>query len=292
MLRTDQFQRVWVDAVRTAHRTALAVLRDEESAVVARDGEVTLDLLPAAHEVLQRVLEQAPGFLGSVELGDLDEDATRREIREAVAAAFGIELAPDFGQITVFDEDKLSEVQDIVSLVEQGLRFILVATVLLGAAALLLSVDRRRTLLQLGIGTAISTYLVFTALRHVVDDVLDLVPVGQNRDGARAAADVIARGLRERAWQLLAVGLVVGAGAYLAGPGRVPVRVRNALRAAPAKARRPVHVNVDVLRVAGVVVAVLVLLRLEQSWAAFLIVLALVGAFEFALVWVDRADAQ
>jgi hypothetical protein len=292
VLRSDQFQRVWVDAVRTAHRTALAVLRDEEPGVVVRDGEVTLDLIPAAHEVLQRVIAQGPGFLGDVTLPELDDEATRREIREAVANAFGVELAPDFGKITVFDEDKLSEVQDTVDLTERGLQVVLIGTVLLGVAAMVLSVDRRRTLLQLGLATAIATYLVFTVLRRVIEDLVDLVPEGPNRDAVREAARIVARGLRDRAWQVLVVGLVVAAGAYLAGPGRVAVGIRGAVRAAPTRARLPVNANLDALRLAGVVVVAVALLRIDLSWAAIVAALALLAAYEAALVWVARADAQ
>ncbi|MGQ0805884.1 MAG: hypothetical protein ACT4PI_18765 [Actinomycetota bacterium] len=304
VLRSDQFQRVWVDAVRTAHKTAVAVLRDEEPGVVRADGEVRLDLLPAAHEILQRVIAGGPGLLGDVELPDLADDATRREIRDALADAFGIELPADFGQITVFDEDQLSAVQDAVHLVERFVRLLVIGAVVLLAAALVLSLDRRRTLLQLGLGTAIAAYVAFTVVRRVVGDLVDLVPAGENRDAVHAAAGIVARGLRERAWVVLVVGLVVAAAAYLAGPGRGAVWARGFARAAVGRAGegaaafpttptgRWVHANVDGLRVAGVVMVMIALLELDSSWAGVFVALAVLAVYQGALVWVARADAQ
>jgi len=306
VLRSDQFQRVWVDAVRAAHESAVAVLRDDVDvpAVVREDGEVTLDLLPAAREILQRLIARGPGLLGDVELPDLDNDATSGEIRDALTDAFGVELPADFGQITVFDEDKLSEVQDVVALVEGLVRMLVVGSVVLLAAAIALSVDRRRTLVQLGLATAIATYLVFTLVRRVVADLVDLVPEGQIRDAVGAAAGVVAEGLRERAWFLLVAGLVVAAAGYLVGPGRGAVWARGFARAVVGRAGegaaafpttpagRWVRVNVDGLRVAGVAVVMVALLELASSWAGLFVALALLAVYEAALVWVARADAQ
>ncbi|HUF83014.1 MAG TPA: hypothetical protein VMQ81_00320 [Acidimicrobiia bacterium] len=306
VLRSDQFQRIWVDAVRVSHEEAVAVLRDDVDvpSVVRDDGEVTLDLLPAAHEILQRVIARGPGFFGDVELPDLDDDATRREIRDALSEEFGVELSPDFGQITVFDEDKLSGVQDIVALVERLVRLLVVGSVVLLVAALTLSDDRRRTLVQLGVAVAIAIYLVFTIVRRVVADLVDLVPEGQIRDAVRAAAAVVADGLRDRAWFVLVVGLVVAATAYLVGPGRGAVWVRGFARALAGRAGagatvfpttpagRWMHANVDGLRVAGVVMVMVALLELDSSWAGVVLGLAVLAVYQAALVWVARADAQ
>lgn len=306
VLRSDEFQRVWVDAVRTAHESAVAVLRDDVDipSFVREDGEVTLDLLPAAHDALERVIARGPGFFGEVELPDLDDDATRREISEALSDAFGIELSPDFGQITVFDDDQLVAVQHAVDLTDKLVRILLVAAVALGAAAVVLSLDRRRTLFQLGLVTAIATVLVFVVVRRIVGDLVDLVPEGQNRDAVHSAAAIVAHGLRERAWQLLVAGLVVAAVAYVVGRGRGAIWVRGVARSAVGHAGesaatfprrsavRWAHANVDGLRIAGVAVMVVALLRIDASWAGLLVALVLLAAYEAVLVWVARADAQ
>jgi hypothetical protein len=229
VLRTDQFQGIWVDEVRRAHEIALSVLAGEETDAVLVDGAVTLDLLPVTVEILERALDEAPGFFGDVTLPELDEP-TRRELRRALEGVFGVDLPPDFGRITVFDEDRLSEVQDYIYLVERALRPVVVATLLIGAAALAVSVDRRRTVLQLGLATAAAMALLFVVVRVVIDDLVQLVPAGTYREAVREASRLIARGLRGRIWFVLVIGLLVALGAYLGGPGRGALWARNAVK--------------------------------------------------------------
>jgi hypothetical protein len=304
VLRSDRFDRIWAGAVRTTHRIAVQVLRgDDPPGLIDEDGEVVLDLVPVIHEALQRVVNQGPGFLGNVELPDLDSDATRREIRRELSNRFDIDLPEDFGQIVIFDEDQLSQAQNAVKLADRFLIAAIVLTVLLGAGAILASVDRRRTVLQLGIATSIATFFVFTVLRVVADDLADLVKEGDNRAAARAAAEIVSRGLRDRAWYMLIGGLVVAAVAYLIGRGRGAVWARGSARTAGRRigegtvtfptttAGRWVTTNVDGMRVAGVVIAVLLLIVLDVSWMHLLVVLILLGAYQVALSWLVRTSA-
>jgi hypothetical protein len=305
VLNSNQFERIWDDAVTTAHELALRVLDgDDPPGVVRRDGEVVVDLVPAIHEIVQRVIAQGPGFLGNVELPDLDDDATRREIRQQLSDRFGIDLPADFGQIVVFHEDRLSEASDAVHLAERFVIGTIVVTVLFGAGALLLSAGRRRTILQLGLGVAVATYLVFTIVRVVVDDLVDLVEEGDNRAAAKAAAAIVSRGLRDGAWYLLIAGLLVAVGAYLAGPGRGAAWVRRWTVVLARRARagaeagadglsgtatgRWIETNLDGLRVGGVVVAFAFLLLVDHSWTGVIVLLLLLAAYEVGLTLYSR----
>jgi hypothetical protein len=303
VLRSDRFEQIWEKSARIAHERALNVLNDESSAVVDEDGEVTLDLLPVVEEVLQSALSQAPGFFGSIELPNLGDNATRREIRTAVEKAFGVELPADFGRIAVFDEDQLSEAQDSVQLLHRFVIAVVALAVLSGVGALAISVGRRRTLLQLGLGVATAITLVFIVLQRVIDDLLQLVPEGENRDAARAAARVISEGLRSGAWSVLVVALAVALIAYLAGPGRGALWTRGRFVWAADRARggavtlptspagRWARANLDALRVGGVVVTGLALVVIEVSWGALFLALVVLAAYELALAWVARAAA-
>jgi hypothetical protein len=305
VLKSDQFERIWNDAVTTAHRLALRVLDgDDRPGVVRRDGEVVLDLLPAIQNILQRIIAQGPGFLGNVQLPDLDENATRGEIRRQLSDRFGVDLPADFGQIPVFQEDRLSEASETVHLLGRLVIGTMIVTILFGAGALLLSTGRRRTILQLGLGVAIATYLVFTILRVVVDDLVDLVEEGDNRAAARAAAGIVSRGLRDGAWYLLIAGLLVAVGAYLAGPGRGATWVRRRTVALARRARgeaekgagalsgtaagRWIETNLDGLRIGGVVVAFALLLLVDQSWTGVLVLLLFLAAYEIGLTLYSR----
>jgi len=181
---------------------------------------------------------------------------------------------------------------------------VMIVTVLSGAGALLLSTGRRRTILQLGLGVAIATYLVFTILRVVVDDLVDLVEEGDNRAAARAAADIVSRGLRDGAWYLLIAGLLVTVGAYLAGPGRGAMWVRRRTAALARRARggaetgaealsgtvagRWIETNLDALRIGGVVVVFALLLLVDHSWTAVIVLLLFLVAYEIGLTLYSR----
>jgi hypothetical protein len=300
ILRSDRFQRVWVNAVRAAHREAIRVLKDEEEALAIEDGEVTLDLLPVIEDVLQNVISEGPGFFGDIDLTNLDIDATRREIRGAVERAFGIELPRDFGQITVFDEDQLAHAQNAVHLLNELVLLLVIVALLSGGGAIALSVGRRRTLLQLGLGITIATLFVFTVLRWVIDDVVHLVPEGENRDAAHAVLTVVADGLRNRGSFVLTVAIAVVVIAYLVGPGRGAAWVRDRARGAIARARGGavslpgspaadwVRSNLDPLRVAGALVAVLALLLVDLTWVVLFATLILLAAYEFGVTWLAR----
>jgi hypothetical protein len=308
VLNSDQFERIWNDAVTTAHRLTLRVLDgDDPPGVVRRDGEVVLDILPAMHDILQRIIAQGPGFLGNVELPDLDENAARGEIRRQLSDRFGVDLPADFGQIPVFQEDRLSEASDTVHLLGRLVIATIIVTILFGAGALLLSTGRRRTILQIGLGVAIATYLVFTILRVVVDDLVDLVQEGDNRAAARAAASIVSRGLRDGAWYLLIAGLLVAIGAYLAGPGRGATWVRRRTVALARWARgeaemgadalsgtgvgRWIEANLDGLRLGGVVVGFALLLLVDHSWTGVIVLLLFLAAYEIGLTLYSRTRA-
>jgi hypothetical protein len=305
VLTSNQFERIWNDAVSTAHELALRVLDgDDPPSVVRRDGEVVLDLLPAVHEIVQRIIDQGPGFLGNVQLPDLDDDATRRDIRQQLSDRFDIDLPADFGQFVVFHEDRLSEASDTVHLAERFVLGAVVVTILFGVGALLLSTNRRRTILQLGLGVAVTTYLVFTILRVVVDDLVQIVEEGANRNAAKAALAVVGRGLRDGAWYLLIAGLLVAVGAYFAGPSRGAVWVRRRTVVLARRARagaqadagalsgtaagRWIETNLDGLRVGGVVVAFACLLLVDHSWTGVIVLLLFLAAYEVGLTLYSR----
>jgi hypothetical protein len=129
--------------------------------------------------------------------------------------------------------------------------------------------------------------------------VLAQVPPGVYRSAADTAVTMVFSGLRQSGFGLLAAGCLMAAVAYLAGPGRLPSWVRRratdsggqlrrvarrAGAASPAWIRR----HVDLLRVAGVIVAA-VIASVLSSWTGLLVVALVLGAYELVLTFVGPA---
>ncbi|MCI0632975.1 MAG: hypothetical protein L0206_03530, partial [Actinobacteria bacterium] len=88
------------------------------------------------------------------------------------------------------------------------------------------------------------------------------------------------------------------------GPGRGAVWVRGRTRWALGRARGGavslpgspaaewVRSNLDPLRVAGAIVAVLALLLIDLSWAVLFVALVLLAAYELGVTWLARTAAR
>jgi hypothetical protein len=130
-------------------------------------------------------------------------------------------------------------------------------------------------------------------LRNVRDQILTAVPDGVYRDGVAAALGTVFRLLRERGQQLIWLGLLLAAIAYLAGPGRLPVQLRTGIaKAGRAGAARTSALaghgpawlvkHRDAVRLGGLALAAALALILS-SWAALLAVGIALAVFELLI---------
>jgi hypothetical protein len=153
-LASDTFAQLWIDANEVAHERALAVLRGDSDVVQVEGDTVTLNLLPVVNRVLGQLSDAASGLVGqdvtlpTISSGELPEQAVAR-----INAALGIELPPDIGQIEVYNADELVAAQQALRVFDQALVLLVIATPLLLGAAIWLSRNRRRTILQLAVGS-------------------------------------------------------------------------------------------------------------------------------------------
>src|SRR4029079_3681358 len=134
--------------------------------------------------------------------------------------------------------DELSAAQQAVVQVRRSLGLLVLGSILALALAFLISPDRRRTTLQLGICVAISVGPWTSLLRAIRAQLVEQVPAGQLRAGADAAVQVVFATLRERGTQLLWLGVLLALVAYLAGPGRGAVALRHGVVQAGQLPRR------------------------------------------------------
>lgn len=190
LVQSDGFNTVWVGLNRTAHRAVMGVLRGDGDLLYLRSGQLTVDLGDAFRFV-------ADAFnLGDVER--LQDVQTRFVLLES-------------GQVAL--------VQQGLALIDgAGLWIPLLALVSL-IFAWLISLWRRRTVTWIGIGVTIAMLLSLAAIALARPVVLVSISDPFVRLLAGEIWGVVVRGLYLQTILVLVIGLLLIAGAALAGPG-------------------------------------------------------------------------
>jgi len=298
-LASDTFERLWVEINRRAHARVVDVLEGDTGNLQVENGEVVLNLVPVLNQVLAEIGKASPDIFGrTVDLPTVTVDDIPADAVSKVEGALGIDLPDDFGQIPVFDAQRLEAVQDAVSLFERLVVAAAVMAIVLIALTLGVSPYRRRTLLQLTVGIALGVVLIRRLGIRLEDDVVDLVkPENQEAVGVVVGAFVDSL-LDATAW-ILAVAALVAVVAVLTGPygwaqalRRRTVSLAHVLAAAvrAAVTHRPDEATVawvvahrEVLQLGGIVAGIVVLLVVDLSWLGLLLLAIVIGGFELAV---------
>lgn len=201
LIQSDQFNTVWVALNRTAHRAIMAVLRGNGDLLYLREGQLTIDL--------SDIFDSVADALGLGRLPVLQNVQTRFVLLESWQVAVVQQVLGVIDTVGV-----------VVPLLAFG--FLLLAW--------LISLWRRRTLMWIGIGTAVAMALSLIGfalaqplvLVNIVDPFVRLL--------AGEILGVLARGLYIQTVAILVIGLLVVAGTALAGPSPRAVAIRTGAR--------------------------------------------------------------
>lgn len=262
VLATEQFATVWKEANRRAHAQVVKLLTGEGKNIAVKNDKVVLDLSAVIDEEVKRLDQRGVTVFDSV--------AKKQKNL----------------QVELFDAGQLEKARSAVHLLDR-LRIVLVVLifVLLGAA-LALSGNRRRTLMRWALGLVIAMAVTAALLALGRSAYLS---VAKNHDAAAAAFDILVRYLRNGIRVIAALGIIIALAAFLSGPSRLAVRIREGAKSLIGGAGRkadeagwtpgPVGTWVAAhkvgLRVAGVVVAFLILFLWSSPRPLTLLVLAL-----------------
>jgi hypothetical protein len=205
-LASDRFQNRWNDINRRVHGAVVVVLTGgQKGRISTSGGKVTLDLSSVTSDVQDRLQSSGISALQNVNLGN--------------------------GQITLLSSPNLQKIQGAVKVLK-GIAFVfpvLALGCLVGAT--FLSEDRRRGLLAAAVGLGVSMVVLLALIAILRNVYLD--EVVSSRLPADAASDIynaIVHFVRQSAQVVFAVGVIVAAGAVLAGPSRVAVTTRRTVR--------------------------------------------------------------
>jgi hypothetical protein len=202
VVRSDQFNAVWVAVNRTAHQVVMGVLRGGGDVVYVRGGQLTVDL---------------SDLLGSIEsLVGLED--------------LGLFEAEDAGKFVLLESRQVAVLQQLLGTLDAvGLILPIVALVLY-FIAWLVSLWRRQTLLWIGVALAITMALTLLLLAIAQPMILASIVDPVIRAFAGEIWDVILRGLIVQTVIVGIVGLLIVVGAWLAGPHARAVAIRSGAR--------------------------------------------------------------
>lgn len=217
-MQTEQFQQAWIVVNNAVHTEVVAALRGQSENITVSGGVVTLNLLPIITEGLHTIRGQIEGLLPpQVTLPDPRSTEQVQQGIQRLSQALGVQLPANFGQVTLFQADQLTTAQQIVRLIDLFAILLPLLTLVLLIATLWLSVDRRRTLIQLGIGIAITFALAKIGIAVLQQTIASSIANPTAKD---IVDPVIARALSylvtSTTW-LLVFGLVVALVAFLVG---------------------------------------------------------------------------
>ena len=273
--QSDAFYRIWVAANRNAHEDIIKVLEGKH-AISIKDGKVQLDLLPVIDTVLDQVNNSTNGRFSSQigSITNLSPDAARAKL----SSALGRPIPDNFGTITIFEKQQLSTVQKAAQLFNEAVYAIVIAAILLIAAAFAVAPDRRRIAVWVGLSAA-GFLVAFRAVarisgRRVVGQIV--IPV--NRDAAQAVVSRVLASYLDVTLISLLIGLAVAIIAFMAGPGRYAVSIRNWFAHSSFLREHAGAFQIGVL-----VLGLVYLMFASLTFGKFFLAALIVAALEFAL---------
>lgn len=204
VVESGAFETVWRDANRAAHNAVVHALTGEgRGAVGVSGGTVTLDVGTAVDRVKQELVDA--GLKPADKIPQVNK------------------------QLVLFHSDELAKFRKGAHLLDVVGNWFPVLVVILGAAGVLLAHRRRRALARTALGAAFACLVVAVALVVARRYYLDHLPAQvQSKAAAGAVFDTLLRFLRVSLRTGAVLGVVIALGAYLIGPGRLPVALRGA----------------------------------------------------------------
>jgi multisubunit Na+/H+ antiporter MnhC subunit len=293
VMASPQFQAIWTATLTSVHQLLVAVLRGQHTATVSTSGGyIVLNTVPLINQALGKVSGLASDLTGKpVTLPAITSADPPQQAVTKLSKALGVTLPSDFGQITLVKSSDLAGVQRGVKAFDRLTLVLPLVAIVLIALSLWLSVNRRRTVLQLAVGVSL---LMIAERRVVIHEQGVLASAAHNPQVAQSVLDDLLHGFFVLTAWVLGVALVVLVIAVLSGPYGWAVALRSWVKrtwhsiagARGGDCRGVVGwmaSHAAGLQLAGAVVAGILLLIVPVSWISFLIIGVLLAAYEVYL---------
>ncbi len=302
VLGSDRFQTIWVNALTFTHETVVAVLRRQSTSTISTsNGYIVLNTVPVINKALGSVSGLASNLTGkNITLPTITSAEPPKQAVDKLSKALGVQLPSDYGQIRLVRSANLAVAQRGVRAFDRLAIFLPLFTLALIAISLWLSMSRRRTLVQLLVG---SSLLLIVLRRVVIYEQSALANDANNRQVALTVLGDLLHGFFILTAWLLAIALAILVVALLTGPYRWAVSLRQfvarvwrrGVEAASGERRDRslswMRAHADALQLVGAVAAGVLLLIVSISLWSFLIIGALLAVYEVVLQW-TKAHTQ
>ncbi len=298
LLASGRARDVWIRAVTFAHNEIVSILRGEGQSVTIEGDTAYLNLLPLVNDALSALSGTLSDLFNRQITIPAATDENVQQIAPVLEQQLGIDLPTDFGAIPIFSSDSLETAQAAVQLSDRLVVLLIVITILAAIAALLLSLNRLRTLMWLGLGSAIALIVARRAAIRFQDDLVNLAPGGTNRGAVSEAVSRVLGNLRGFTTLFLVSAIVIAVLAYLASrPSWLTRAMERAGRGDWQLDRENATVrwiagHVQLLRVVSIVLVGLVLLFSNVTWWTFAILVVLLVAWLVVLSALEPKEAQ
>jgi hypothetical protein len=238
LMQSDQFQAAWNRTLSFLHAKVVGVLRGDSRYLNIQGNALTIDLTLVISDALRYLQSQLPALVQSkLPIPDLSNVTVPATARARLSDALGRPLPDNFGEVTIMQSDQLVTAQRTVQLLDALVIFLPILTLLLLIAAIWVSPNRRRTLLQVGLGLAISMLIVFLLIRFIENRVTSAVTAQPGAGVISPALDALLGGLLQWLVILLIAGVLVAIIAFFADKGHWFAAAWRWLRATYARLR-------------------------------------------------------
>ncbi len=262
IITSDNFFARWENALRATHSAAVGILRGDSAVEISSSGVVSLDVGELQTNVRDRLTQAGFGFLGRLPIPQSSRT------------------------IVLFKSSQLGALKGGVHLLDILYWLLPLLAFLFFVAAILVAKDRRRALMVSGAALAVAMAISLLFGNLLKTEVVRGIPNAASAVAAQVIWNDLAHNLRALSWGLLALGIVVGGATAVAGPYRwaqwLRVKYSRLLeswrehRAERTPGRIGIFVNTYAwaLRIAGFVIAFLVLIPFRRLTGAAVIVTA------------------
>jgi len=303
IIASSQFQQFWTDTLTRLHPQVIAVLNGSSEVVQVQGNQVVFNYLPLVNQALTQMSQTLSGIIGhQITLPTITADTVPSQAIAALNTALGVTLPSTFGSVVLFQGNQLQTIQNAASVFDKTLVAAIALFLISVVLALVLSTNRRRTLLELTVALIV---VVVLERRFAISESNHLISMMQPANQAAGGAIVNAflssllLTTKRTLWVLFAI-LVV---ALVSGPYPWAVQLRtwvvDGSKAAVGAVRGAdigpatvwIGAHREALMIGGGVVAAVFLLFSSLSLGWFLVLLLVVAAYEFVIYRIGAANA-